>query len=116
MPPKLRKIAEEQTLDVVSHRHGREESMSSEASVGHSSETSTLTVSSEVLERILDTNARTFLEASKVSMTALIAALPSSVATSGSVSGSTSRTAHIKTPKWTDEETPTNTSLSMRRR
>ena len=82
----------------------REESMSSEASVGHSSEASTLTVSSEVLERILATNARTFLEASKVSMTALIAALPSSVATFGLVSGSTSRTAHIKTPKWTDEE------------
>ena len=95
MPPKSKKSGDD-----------REESMSSEASVGHSSEASTLTVSSEVLERILVTNARTFLEASKVSMTALIAALPSSVATSGSVSGSTSRTAHIKMPKWTDEETP----------
>ena len=81
--------------------------MVSEATVGHDSEASTLSLSSVTLERILAANAWSFLEASKDSMSALIAALPSSVAAiSDSATVSTSRTAHIKTQKWTDDETP----------
>ena len=75
--------------------------------VGYNSEASTLSLSSVTLERILAANARSFLEASKDSMSALIAALPSSVAAiSDSATVSTSRMAHIKMLKWTDDETP----------
>ena len=80
MPPNIKKSAEERTVDVVTHRDDREESVSSEATLGHISEASTLALSPEILQQILAANSQTVLEASKTSFSALLAALPSSVA------------------------------------
>ena len=107
MPPKIKKTAEERTVDVVPHRDDRKESMSSEATLGRGSEASALSLSSETLERILAANTQTFLEASKDSLSALLAALPSPVAAvSSSTTVATSSRAHVKTPKSSDDEIP----------
>ena len=107
MPPKIKKSAEERTVDAVTHRDDREESVSSEATLGRGSEASTLALSPEILQQILAANSQTILEASKTSFSALLAALPSSVAAvSTSATIATSSRAHVKTLKWTDEDTP----------
>ena len=96
MPPKIKKSGDD-----------REESVSSEATLGRGSESSTLALSPEILQQILAANSQTVLEASKTSFSALLAALPSSVAAvSTSATVATSSRAHVKTPKWTDEDTP----------
>ena len=107
MPPNIKKTAEESAVDVVPHRDDGEESMSSEATLGRGSEASALSLSSETLDQILAANTQTFLEASKDSLSALLAALPSPVAAvSSSATVATSSRAHVKTPKWSDDEIP----------
>ena len=80
MPPKIKKSAEERTVDAVTHHDDREESVSPEATLGRGSEASTLALSPEILQQILAVNSQTILETSKTSFSALLAALPSSVA------------------------------------
>ena len=81
MPPKSKKQSEPAGED-------------SESSFSSDSVASSITVTSDRLERILEANHR--------SMAALIAALP----TPPAPSLPSSRPAQIKTPKWSDEETP----------
>ena len=108
MPPKKdKKSADSRVAEDLVHHEEREESVASKFTVGRESESTCF--SSETLERILAANAQTFLAASKDSMSALLAALPSpSAAHVATISDSVTSTtrAHIKTPKWTDEETP----------
>ena len=93
MPPKYTKKQAE-ARDVEVEREEREQSMSSEGTLGPESVASNITVTSDHLERILQANQR--------SMAALIAALP----TASAPSLPSTRSTQIKTPKWSDEETP----------
>ena len=61
---------------------------------------STVTVTSEQLERILEANHKSMLEANHKSMLALLATLPPPSAPSSS------RPVQIKIPKWADEDIP----------
>ena len=106
MPPKKdKKSADSRVAEDLVHHEEIEESVASKFTVGRESELTCF--SSETLERILAANAQTFLAASKDSMSALLAALPSpSTAHVATISDSVTSTtrAHFKTPKWTDEE------------
>ena len=93
MPPKYKKAAEVREIEV--ERDDREESVLSEATVGIESVASSVTVTSDHLEHILQAN--------HSSIAALIAALP--IAASRPEASDT-RTMQIKLPKWSDDESP----------
>ena len=74
---------------------------------------SSFSLSSEALEHILDAKTQTFLAANKVSMSAILATLPAAssvsvttVSETSSTSVSTAVKTHIKIPKWSDEDIP----------
>ena len=98
MPPKK---------DPKKHAEESEDSIASDATSRLESEASTLSVPASVLERILAANNQSFIAASRDSMHALLAALPSAgTATLTSETVATTARTHIKIPKWSDEEIP----------
>ena len=98
MPPKK---------DLKKHAEESEDSIALDATSRLESEASTLSVPSSVLKRILAANNQSFIAASRDSMHALLAALPSAgTASLTSETVTTTARTHIKIPKWSDEEVP----------
>ena len=100
MPPKKRLVEPRGDEEVERETTEYEFNISSPASSASARSCGSLT--SEQLEKILESNHKAMLEANYKSMTALLATLtPPSPETPG-----TARGAQIKIPKWTDDETP----------
>ena len=100
MPPKKRLVEPRGDEEVEKETTEYEFNISSPASSASARSGGSLT--SEQLEKILESNHKAMLEANYKSMTALLATLtPPSSETPG-----TARGAQIKIPKWTDDETP----------
>ena len=102
MPPKLRKLADVRSEEVVGEDTESEVSVSSPVSVASTaSGAASMTVPFEYFQKILEANSK-ILEDNQRSMSAMVAALP----TSSVPSVPPPKLSHIDVPKWSDEETP----------
>ena len=105
MPPKKKASEPESGLDTVTEDFFEAGSPAA-SSASSDSSASSATVTSEQLERILESNQREsarIIENNQKSMAALIATLVPAPPSSGSRS---TRTVQIKPPKWVDDEVP----------